>query len=421
MIAPWLLYTTFFGALLGVLGLVGERALRLRGEATRWLWLAAAVLTVLAPIPLNLIRRDPHAVSGVVIPAGAGGAITGRPGAINTLLLAIWLLASTLVALRVIGAAMALRRRRRAWILVELGSHHVLLTDELGPALIGWRRFTTVLPRWAFTFDESARALMLEHEAEHARAGDPHLRTAALVALILMPWNVALWWTTRRLRLAVEIDCDRRLLDRGVDPRRYASLLLAVGERVSTTPFAWATALGESPSSLEQRIVAMTSRHLPRHPRLATAAVSAAVLLIAAIACAAPVPDSVLPPPVNAVATDSHRVLVVACATGSACSPDQGGRFTHMMFRGKSAPECQADAACAAALATAERDSARAQAGATLSPQAFAAIVRDSSARAQAAARLNPHIPYTIPASRIDSLKLKFATKNPGPGNSPRP
>ena len=32
------------------------------------------------------------------------------------------------------------------------------------------------------------------------------------LTLILAPWNVALWWQLRRLRLAVEMDCDRRVV-----------------------------------------------------------------------------------------------------------------------------------------------------------------------------------------------------------------
>jgi beta-lactamase regulating signal transducer with metallopeptidase domain len=344
MIAPWLLYATFVGALLGACGLLGERILRWRGEPARWLWLAAIVMTVLAPVLLNLIPPDPF-------PSVATASMSGRHGliersiALDRPVLILWLLASTLLALRVLGAAIALRRRRRAWVPAQLAGHAVLLTDELGPAVIGWRRFTTVIPRWALTFDERARALMLEHEAEHARSGDPYLRSVALVALILMPWNPAIWWAMRRLRLAVEIDCDRRLISRGVDPHRYASLLLAVGERMSAVPFVWATALGGSPSSLEQRIRAMTSSSLPRHPRIAIAGANAAVLLLAAIGCSVPVPDPIVPPAAPETVAAAHPTahvpfLMSDCKIGSACA---AGPDEYVVFR-----KTLRDAACEA-------------------------------------------------------------------------
>jgi hypothetical protein len=175
-----------------------------------------------------------------------------------------------------------------------------------------------------------------------------------LFALVVMPWNPALWWATLRLRLAVEMDCDRRLLRRGVDPRRYATLLLAVGEHKSTTPFAWATALGDSTSSLEKRVIAMLSPVHPRHPRLAVAALTAAAIAIALIACASPVPDSIMPPPTLARSTDQHQqvpagsyeVAASRSCTNCAHRPVRGDTITlinrgtgnaiHAIYRGKS-------------------------------------------------------------------------------------
>ena len=255
-------------------------------------------------------------------------------------LLLCWLCGSLLLLARIVGSALVLRRRRAAWVPLNVGSERVLVSDQLGPAVIGWPSTTTVIPRWAFTLDERSRALMLQHESEHARAGDPHLRMPALLSLVAMPWNPALWWALHRLRLAIEIDCDRRLLARGVDPRQYASLLLAVGERISATPFAWATALAGSRSSLETRILAMTSSLRPRHYRLAIggAAVLAAGLI--AIACASPVPESVVPP-----AAPAGTVAKAAIVTHDSVMPvgvkDQEG---HYAYRGKD--DCAVGSSC---------------------------------------------------------------------------
>ena len=58
------------------------------------------------------------------------------------------------------------------------------------------------------------------------------LIAAAAWAVALFPWNPALWLIVKRLRLAIEIDCDARVLaGRRSDVRDYGMLLLTVGSR----------------------------------------------------------------------------------------------------------------------------------------------------------------------------------------------
>jgi len=92
----------------------------------------------------------------------------------------------------------------------------------------------------------------------------------------------------RRLRLAVEIDCDARVLARGGRRPEYGELLLQVGRR--RTQFALAAlALGEPGSFLERRIRRMTTA-LPRW-RWAGAALALVVAAGAIVgACEAPRP-----------------------------------------------------------------------------------------------------------------------------------
>jgi hypothetical protein len=68
-----------------------------------------------------------------------------------------------------------------------------------------------------------------------------------------MPWNLPLWWQLRRLRLAIEIDCDARILRRGYDVSRYGEILIAIAERQSA-PFGMAIAMSGPRSGLERRI-----------------------------------------------------------------------------------------------------------------------------------------------------------------------
>jgi hypothetical protein len=137
--------------------------------------------------------------------------------------------------------------------------------------------------------DAEARALVLEHEREHLRAGDPRLLAAGLLCAVLMPWNPAVWWQLRRLRLAVEVDCDARVLRRrGADVRAYGSVLLEVGRRAGRTRLP-AAAFSEPASSLERRIRIMTAPRV-RRPLVRAAGFGALATLLAAAACEAPMP-----------------------------------------------------------------------------------------------------------------------------------
>lgn len=348
MIASWLLYASAMGCLIAFVAVLLERIAHWRNWPTRWIWLSAVVAIVALPIALNLLAKS--AVLRYREAYVEGAPVPAPSHSLDAPLLALWLLGSLLIGARLVGTAVALRRRSSVWEITELDGKRVLIAEELGPAVIGWTTLTTVIPRWALALDARSRALMLRHETEHARSGDPYLRTLAMAALVAMPWNPAIWWSMRRLRLAVEIDCDHRLIAGGVDAHAYVSLLLAVGERISATPFAWATALVGSRSSLEKRIIAMVSPLRPRHPRIAIASVGTVVAGIVAVACASPVPDPIVPPVVPSTSagsanriyrgTDDSVTLVretstrPVCEVYSAC-PEGNGPDTFIVYRGR--------------------------------------------------------------------------------------
>jgi hypothetical protein len=98
--------------------------------------------------------------------------------------------------------------------------------------------------------------MVIAHEQAHLAGRDPQLLTVALFLLVLMPWNLPLWWQLHRLRCAIEVDCDARVLERGVDTRQYGETLIQVSER----PVAYVgsvAAMAESRSFLEERITLM--------------------------------------------------------------------------------------------------------------------------------------------------------------------
>ena len=164
----------------------------------------------------------------------------------------------------------------------------MLVSSNIGPAVVGLWAPRVVLPEWALQLSDRERELMLAHEEQHVRARDPVVLAAALGAVLVAPWNLALWWQWRRLRLAVEIDCDARVLAQGRSAPAYGELLLRVGGERSLRMFGVA-AFGEPASFLESRI----RRMLAGVPRRRWAGVAAATIIAAGAmvaACEAPRP-----------------------------------------------------------------------------------------------------------------------------------
>jgi hypothetical protein len=83
-----------------------------------------------------------------------------------------------------------------------------------------------------------------------------------------MPWNPALWWQLSRLRLAIELDCDARVIARKAgDAIAYSRLLVSVGERSLATRQP-VLAMSRSRSSLAKRFDAILKRDIVRPRRV---------------------------------------------------------------------------------------------------------------------------------------------------------
>jgi TonB-dependent SusC/RagA subfamily outer membrane receptor len=113
-----------------------------------------------------------------------------------------------------------------------------------------------VVPRWLLHRTDDEQRLAVAHEEEHLRARDPILLCAGWAAIILTPWNAALWYMVSRLRLAIELDCDARVLRRGVMARAYGSLLIEVAQNASPLTLS-ALGFADESSQLYQRILAL--------------------------------------------------------------------------------------------------------------------------------------------------------------------
>ncbi|MFI5310444.1 MAG: M56 family metallopeptidase [Gemmatimonadales bacterium] len=309
MIAAWMAAATLLAVLLGLAALAAERALRVLGREARGVWLTALVAAVgwpvVAPAASNLLStwaRDRANAASSVASSVAGTVGAGKSSLpavwalrVDAILLLLWAVASIALLVRLVLALRAISRVERSATAQVVAGVPVLVTPSLGPAVFGARRPRVLVPRWLLDLDAPLRTLVLRHEEEHCRARDPQVALAVALVTACVPWNAGAWWIARRLRLAVELDCDSRVLRGTAEPERYGRLLLLIAQRQSQALVA--PMLAESNSHLSRRIAAMSTQ------RPANAATRAAILLLAAagaLACATrPGADLTSPPSVS--------------------------------------------------------------------------------------------------------------------------
>jgi TonB family protein len=275
MIASWMLYTALVGALMTVAAMALDRVAVARHRPTRMIWFAAVVLSIawpigraaarMAPAQTRAVRLMPFTIT-VQSPTMTSRASGVSREAIDRALLFVWCGLSGLLLLRLARGVVTLRRTSDTWTPAEVDGTPVRLSSNVGPAVIGLRSMDVVLPEWILSLDAPLRAIVLKHEEEHRSARDPYLLFGAAVAVALMPWNVALWLQAKRLRLAIELDCDARVLRAHPSTERYGLLMLTIAQRRSVAPTLFAPMLTEPTTQLERRIIAMrtTTRRLAR-------------------------------------------------------------------------------------------------------------------------------------------------------------
>src|SRR5690606_14965074 len=106
-------------------------------------------------------------------------------------------------------------------------------------------------------------------------------------------WNPFTWLQVGRLRSAIEIDCDTRVVRYAGNVGAYGSLLLEVGRRSTRTPLA-AAAFSEASSQLERRI-RMLIRGRNRRGWIAAATAGAGAVALLLVSCEVPQPQPVSP------------------------------------------------------------------------------------------------------------------------------
>jgi bla regulator protein BlaR1 len=318
----WMLYVIMVTLLLSVGAYVAERAARLKRGGTRWIWITAIAASLLVPTVIASVTVElpsvlsPQVAQKVVVLRDATtqalsplfwiSGSAAEPAAwrdFDSLMTNLWRGASAamLFALVLSGAVLFLRKRR--WRQGSVANANVYITDDTGPAVVGLLRPSIVVPRWVTMALPSHQTAVIAHEQAHLDARDPQLFTFALALLVFMPWNLPLWWQLRRLRYAIEVDCDARVLKGGIDPAHYGETLITVGERQSAYIGAVA-AMSESRSFLEERLRIMISKPV-KWRRIGIAALASCAIGLTALAAQVSPPNAADAPATQA-ATSKH-------------------------------------------------------------------------------------------------------------------
>jgi beta-lactamase regulating signal transducer with metallopeptidase domain len=302
------LYVIALGAALGFVGLLVERALPVTASR-RWVWCVVMLISLFVPgfyrvqhnwsitqaFEQQAAHPSDHALASVSLSAldpGLWATVTsfdwaiGRLWVYSSLMLFLWGLIN---AGRVAHLVSVSRKRQRARGMPAIvDGVPVVVTDSLGPATVGLLRSRVLVPQWVLALPGMQRQYVLRHEEEHRSAHDAHLLLVASLALLLMPWNLAFWWQLRRLRLAVELDCDNRVVAALGDAHAYGGLLLKVAEAGSRGPRLQPAFLGGM-GSLERRLTALLAPTPLRHAQKLLIPALAIVLLFVVLSTPHPV------------------------------------------------------------------------------------------------------------------------------------
>jgi beta-lactamase regulating signal transducer with metallopeptidase domain len=322
MISALIAYALVVGLLLALFAAATEGAARQLRLPSRWGWVASMLLAVaLIAIAASGAVQPPNpdaAVARLAIAANESANATS-PGAfaavrealarsgsaigvvvaeiarvvpmpVAKILTLLWLLATAATLGLIAFVHLRVRLARRAWPAVELHGLRVRVSPTTGPAVIGVIGAEIIIPRWLLQRAEHEQRLVLAHEREHLRGRDHLTLTVGCLAVALMPWHPALWWMLGRLRLAIELDCDARVLRRGVAVSTYGATLIDLAGQCSGFRVG-ATALADEGSHLERRILAMNAKSHRRSLIVAGAFCAAGALVLLA-ACEAKVPTA---------------------------------------------------------------------------------------------------------------------------------
>ncbi len=321
MTAAWMIYLLLVGALMAFAARMLASAMRTFGRPTRWVWAGALagvlMLAFVAPrqevqrrqLSQLVVARTPSVPAAAVpeldplarlnavyrfVDDGTTATLSAFaervPRAVAIAFAAAWAVASVMLLALFVAVNVRLARARRRWPVSQACGTSVRVAPNSGPAVLGLLRAEIVVPRSLLERSADEQRLILIHEREHLRARDHLLLAGGWLVAIALPWHPAVWALINRLRLAIELDCDARVLRAGESPKSYGALLIDVAAHHGGIRIG-ALALADGPSHLERRILAMNAPR-KRHALAYGALLSGVGALLVLAACEAKVPTS---------------------------------------------------------------------------------------------------------------------------------
>jgi beta-lactamase regulating signal transducer with metallopeptidase domain len=327
--AAWLVQALLVGGMLAAAARIFEECARLAGLPRRFVWLFALLATIslaaFAPfrssapesspgaLPaarivdggavsaarptaesgpaawLHAVWSVPRAVLASSLDRAAAVSRAGMESGASRVFITLWLACSLALLLTFAATVRRFCAAGHRWPVREVAGQRVRVSPSAGPAVFGVIRPEIVVPEWLLGSNAAQQRLVVQHEREHVRGGDPMLLAVGGLALVAMPWHPVIWWMVARLRLTIELDCDARVLRRGTPPSLYGHLLVDIAGQRSGLPFG-AVALAAAPSHLERRLVAMTSRR-PRHAAARGIVLAVFASLLVFTACESELPS----------------------------------------------------------------------------------------------------------------------------------
>lgn len=210
----------------------------------------------------------------------------GSANRIEEALLLVWLVGLAFGLSRILRSSLAVTRLRRSapdvcesritfiWKQVQRGSpsRTVLLVESdsvTAPGTAGIIRPTIFLPPDAAQWGSVRIRATLAHEYAHIVRRDCLTQLLADLAVAVYWFNPIVWYARRRMATERERACDDLVLSVGVQPERYASVLLetvrgSLLQRNKPEPAVLSMAL---PSELETRLVSILDPNRSRGGR----------------------------------------------------------------------------------------------------------------------------------------------------------
>lgn len=232
----WLLILAFTAAALLVAALRKPCRRLFGAERAFQLWLLPPLAMLASQLPHAAapVATLPPAVIAIISVAGALPADAARASAPDWRagVVLVWLAGSVLSLLLAVLAQKRYRARLRgATAVTNLSSRWPVLRaagTDVGPALVGAWRARIVLPAdFEQRYDVGERALILAHEAAHARRRDGWWCLLARTLAALCWFHPLAWWALAALRQDQELACDAAVLrEHGKQRRSYANAML---------------------------------------------------------------------------------------------------------------------------------------------------------------------------------------------------